>query len=1243
MNEKIKRFSAFCLTLIMLAVAVPVSSLAATDWVPSNIKSVVFDAPYYAANNPDVVKVYGNASNKLYEHFLDYGAKEGRQGSPVFSAKYYLENNSDLKNAFGTNRVNAINHFSQFGYREPSRVTASCVNLGTEFEARVIASSGLALSYSGTNVNVKTATAQNKAQLWVFTRNSDGTYTIRNKNTGTVLDVAGASYNSGTNVQLYASNGTAAQRWYIFKHSNGKYIFRSKAAPSCVLDIYGGSTTSGANVQSYTYNGTAAQMFSITKPTGIETFKPVNLGEYFFARINGVGSGKDLSLSSSNTIINTPGQNGSQIWRFSRNSDGTYRIENASNGQSLCVEGNSGNSFSNVKTASNSTADSQAWFIFEVNGKYVFSPRTSFSCVIDVANNASADGTNVMIYTYNASTAQQFEIIKVNAGRENTVWFTVPAIPADVGSAVDLYEYNVQFKQNMKVVPKDEITWTSSDIAIDANGKVTPTAAGVYKLTAKSGTAVKTIYLIAKKPTSSEYVLYSNDFSSSDISDFTVVQKTNGSVSVADGKLSLSAKANANSFVRLLLPSFIGDFGDYTFSTNATITEKADSRRWMALMYRVQDNNYPYYQYCIRANAATSNKDGVEFSYMTNTNNSWLYHGKTSYTEAINASKNYLFKVDVYGNSATSYINGTKMLSTTALTDYSKGRVGLQVCGTTTVYDDVKVTIDFDKVYGYMSKYASVRDLDTNISLDAAMVTEITSSAQFDTLLTNSPAVAIMSIDSKLNVVNSNNVAICGITEAMFKLGGVVIPAFRVDSSTEATQIAKYLKANNIHDALIVAKDGSLIKKAQSTFVYVKGVYDATSAGITDLGTIRENTNASGSRICLLPSSMATQKNTAFLAGLATTVWYKSSDNSKTDLFKLITAGAHGVVTSNVALLESCMEDKAIFAGVSHVRPINVIGHRGIPTQAPENTIVGSKLAASYGANIIENDIYLTTDGVIVVMHDPTINRTTNGSGNIESMSYAQLQQYVVDYYGGYREKIPTLEDYFKALKGTGVNMFIEIKSQKAEIVPKLKALIEQYDILDQCGVITFHAAQLQRVRTQIPGISGGLLTSMSSVENILNTTSQWSSTYNPSQSGLTEAILEDCSYRGVSMWPWTIDANSTFNEFFAMGTWGITTNRSDYVKNYIERLYTTASSYTVSVGGTKAVSIKKETYSGATSTTTGATMFVVDGNTGISFDGSKISASKAGTSTVVFRMSYKLGNGTTVYVYTQPVKVVAS
>ena len=76
MKRIISCFVAILLVVLLLAQATPV--MAATDFIPSALKSVVFDPVYYAANNPDVVKVYGTTAAKLYEHFLDFGIKEGR-------------------------------------------------------------------------------------------------------------------------------------------------------------------------------------------------------------------------------------------------------------------------------------------------------------------------------------------------------------------------------------------------------------------------------------------------------------------------------------------------------------------------------------------------------------------------------------------------------------------------------------------------------------------------------------------------------------------------------------------------------------------------------------------------------------------------------------------------------------------------------------------------------------------------------------------------------------------------------------------------------------------------------------------------------------------------------------------------------------------------------------------------------------------------------------------------------------
>ncbi len=822
-----------------------------------------------------------------------------------------------------------------------------------------------------------------------------------------------------------------------------------------------------------------------------------------------------------------------------------------------------------------------------------------------------------------------------------TATYSCPAIPANIGGTVRLSQYAVEFENDV-VTPMEKITWSSSEITISSNKTVSPTSAGVYKLTAKSGTKSKTVYLIVKKPSDTEYTLYYNNFSSTDLSTFNIIQQTNGSAKVSDGKLVLAAPSSGSAFVRILLPSFIGDFGEYTFTTNATMTQKADNARWMALMYRVQNNDYPYQQLCVRADAATANKNGVELSYKTT--GDWMYHAKTSYTEALSASKSYKFAIDVYGNNSDGYINGTKVISATGLdAAYPTGRVGLQNCGSTTSYDDVKVTINFDKINqgASISAIADIEDIDTNICVEASTITEINSAGALAYLSTSKPAVAILDVTEDLSVVNSNGTYITDIASALKFFGNKTIPAFRIDSIPEANAIGAYLKQNNLRDSFVVSTSRTLLRTAQAACTYTKCVFDAKNYLENDLATIREYANQAHSRVILLPASFAKQRSTAYLSALASTVWYKAEENTKAELYKLITSGAHGIVTTNVEMLKDIMEDKTMFPYSTHIRPVNIIGHRGVPSLAPENTIAGSLLAASKGANIIENDVYLTTDGVVVVMHDGAIDRTTNGSGGVESMSYEQLKQYRVDYYQGYSEPIPTLEDYFKAFKGTGVNLFIEIKSQKAEIIPAIKTLIDKYDIMDQCCFITFHMAQIDKAVSTIPSISNGLLCNAQSFTNVHDYTSRFNCTYNPGYSDdLNRTFLADCSYRGITVWPWTFNDASSFHKYFEMGINGLTTNYAQFVTDYTKFLFTDKTEYTVNTGKALDISLKTETYAGKVSRASGAEMFVIDGNKNIGYDGKNIHGYGEGTSTVIFRYKYTIMGGGIIYIFSDPVTI---
>ena len=84
----------------------------------SQAKDVMFNAKYYANMNPDLKAAFGYDSNKLYNHYVTCGIKEGRSASPIFDPVYYLNNNPDLRNAFGNNYTAAYNHWIQYGCAE---------------------------------------------------------------------------------------------------------------------------------------------------------------------------------------------------------------------------------------------------------------------------------------------------------------------------------------------------------------------------------------------------------------------------------------------------------------------------------------------------------------------------------------------------------------------------------------------------------------------------------------------------------------------------------------------------------------------------------------------------------------------------------------------------------------------------------------------------------------------------------------------------------------------------------------------------------------------------------------------------------------------------------------------------------------------------------------------------------------------------------------------------------------------
>ncbi len=836
---------------------------------------------------------------------------------------------------------------------------------------------------------------------------------------------------------------------------------------------------------------------------------------------------------------------------------------------------------------------------------------------------------------------------------ESTAGFSCPVITTDAGKAVRLSDYAVEFSSGASTAAAD-VTWSSSALSISADGSVTPTSAGVYELTATAGSKSRKVYLVAKNAADSEYVLYYNDFSSADISDFTVVQQSSGAtVAVEGGKLVLDASSSSSNYIRILLPEWLSVFGDCKITADLTMAKAASSSNWISIMARVQNNNTPYWQACLRQNATASN--GTEIAERTAANK-WNVTHTGAYTEAISASKQYTFSFELQGSNAATTINGTPMLHSAAV-NLTSGRMGLQTRGVKLVVDSIKITVPTSAIEIPEPNVHVTRESSSPLAMTPATVTRVSSAAELKALGTLSPSVAMLYVNSALRVTSPDGKdELCSLTEALEQTGKSVIPAFYISDSATVSALCAELKKLDLKDVIFVASDASLLGRARSTYTASQGVLDCTGVTVSstsELYALREKANSARARVIMLSDTTATRDNVEYLQRLFMTVWSVPENNTSAYL-SAITSGANGIIVADRAAYDSMLTK--YFEKNTLTRLVNVIGHRGLPSLSQENTIASSVLAYEKGATMIENDIYLSRDGVIVVMHDSTVDRTTNGTGKVESFTYEQLKKLSVNVNASAAaEPIPTLEDYFKEFKGKDVQLVVEIKKDaSAAIVPELAKLIAQYDIADQVNVITFSDTFVGSMRAQLPGISTGFLTSSitpsesavsETLESILDKVGPLATTYNPSfaSGALGPKLMHSLSERGLTVWPWTVNGQADFDKYLLIGTNGITTNFSQYVTNYTRRIDAPADEVTVGADGAE-FKITRLTYGRVATEITNAQLVVVeDGGTGVSYTGGRLSVSGSGEATVYFRLACRTTSGTTYYLCTEPVLVKAS
>lgn len=155
-------------------------------------------------------------------------------------------------------------------------------------------------------------------------------------------------------------------------------------------------------------------------------------------------------------------------------------------------------------------------------------------------------------------------------------------------------------------------------------------------------------------------------------------------------------------------------------------------------------------------------------------------------------------------------------------------------------------------------------------------------------------------------------------------------------------------------------------------------------------------------------------------------------------------------------------------------RTSRFIAHRGFNKIAPENTLPAFEHAGRAGFWGVETDLQLTLDGEWVIMHDPTVDRMTNGSGTVTEMTLAQIKNLVIDsgtnisLYKNLR--VPTIEELLVVCDRVNIVPVMEVKgvtNQTSASYDKLIDIIRRYGFEEKCIIISFDISALQQIRAK--------------------------------------------------------------------------------------------------------------------------------------------------------------------------------
>lgn len=493
---------------------------------------------------------------------------------------------------------------------------------------------------------------------------------------------------------------------------------------------------------------------------------------------------------------------------------------------------------------------------------------------------------------------------------------------------------------------------------------------------------------------------------------------------------------------------------------------------------------------------------------------------------------------------------------------------------------------------------------ETSITYSATIVWPADASAVETAAKDVRPNTMIVAVDENLTVSTLDGEVLSeNLAEYLASVKPTTLPALYIRDDAAAAAVNAFAAEYSLADTFVVAdyEHTQYVKDICDANVGVLGIIDWREAKLStersDLLTVIQNTNASHAKIAIIPEEIATLDAVEYMRGMLLTVWAETSADT-TAIYTQITNGVNGIVCEDYAAVAEAISS---FNDVTTlVRHVLITGHRGLPSEYVENTIRSERAAIDAGANVIECDISMSSDGELFVLHDDDAKRLFNRPDvtNVEDLTIAELQAMPYDMtdasaeeapnsvlnanntnrtterrentvlnYDPEADHIPTLREYLEALGDDDIVQFIEIKSYNPDIVTPFKALVEELDMTDRVCVITFNDGVdhwgdgskdeahdvMARMAEEWPEMSLGYLGcgeynwgDLNAVEEeqgigaavgqLYSYLQPYNSTCNDYNAMMFRNVIFAARHRGLTSWAWTYNTEELFAQDYLFG-----------------------------------------------------------------------------------------------------------